>query len=340
MDLTPLDKIGKNGLLERLSHLIYLKDPSTILGWGDDAAVLEPAKGKQLLISTDLLLEGVHFDLRYVPLRHLGYKAVVAGISNLLAMNGDPKQILLSLAVSSKFSVEAIEELYRGIALACEKYKIDLVGGDLSTSIQGLQMTITALGEIASEQLVRRNGAQINDLIVVTGDLGAAYMGLQILEREKKIFLENPNIQPDFSGAEYVVERQLKPEARKDVIDFLSKNEISPSSMIDLSCSLVDALFHVAKASHCGVQVYEKNLPIDQQTYSWAEEFRIHPNTAILHGGEDYELLFTIHPKDYEKIKNHPDFTVIGHIVEQNRGNHLVLKDDSLSVLKNSFIES
>ena len=320
---TPISSLGEFGLIEHLTHSFKLNNKSSLLGVGDDAAVLE-FKNTQTLVSTDLLIEGVHFDLRYVPLKHLGYKAVVVNLSDLFAMHATPSQITVSIAVSNRFPLEALEELYQGIGLACKNYNIDLVGGDTTSSTQGLIISITALGSASKEKIVRRNGAKENDLIVVSGDLGGAYAGLQILEREKAVFKVNPNSQPDLSSYTYSIGRQLKPEARGDVIDLLNSLEIVPTAMIDISDGLSSELLHISKASQVGCHIYEEKLPIDPEVLSICEEFKFNSTTAALNGGEDYELLFTIDQKDYEKIKNHPLLTVIGHCADLKRGNQLI----------------
>ena len=320
---TPISSLGEFGLIEHLTHSFKLNNKSSLLGVGDDAAVLE-FKNTQTLVSTDLLIEGVHFDLSYVPLKHLGYKAVVVNLSDLFAMHATPSQITVSIAVSNRFPLEALEELYQGIGLACKNYNIDLVGGDTTSSTQGLIISITALGSASKEKIVRRKGAKENDLIVVSGDLGGAYAGLQILEREKAVFKVNPNSQPDLSSYTYSIGRQLKPEARGDVIDLLNSLEIVPTALIDISDGLSSELLHISKASQVGCHIYEEKLPIDPEVLSICEEFKFNSTTAALNGGEDYELLFTIDQKDYEKIKNHPLLTVIGHCADMKRGNQLI----------------
>ena len=320
---TPISSLGEFGLIEHLTRTFKLNNKSSLLGIGDDAAVLE-FKNTQTLVSTDLLIEGVHFDLSYVPLKHLGYKAVVVNLSDLFAMHATPSQITVSIAVSNRFPLEALEELYQGIELACKNYNVDLVGGDTTSSTQGLIISITALGSSSKEKIVRRKGARENDLIVVSGDLGGAYAGLQILEREKAVFKVNPNSQPDLSSYTYSIGRQLKPEARGDVIDLLNSLEIVPTAMIDISDGLSSELLHISKASQVGCHIYEEKLPIDPEVLSICEEFKFNSTTATLNGGEDYELLFTIDQKNYEKIKNHPLLTVIGHCTDLKRGNQLI----------------
>jgi thiamine-monophosphate kinase len=292
-------------------------------GVGDDAAVLNLNKG-QSVITTDLLIEGIHFDLSYVPLKHLGYKSVIVNLSDVYAMNAHPTQITVSLAVSNRFPLEALEELYSGIALACKNYKVDLVGGDTSSSATGLIISITAVGQVESEKITYRSGAKANDLIVVSGDLGGAYMGLQVLEREKEVFKVNPNNQPDLALYSYCVERQLKPEARKDIIELLEEVEITPNAMIDISDGLSSEVFHLTKASGMGCDIYEEKLPADPQTSNTAEEFQINSSTALLNGGEDYELLMAIKTEDYNKIKGHPLLTPIGHFTDQKEVCNLI----------------
>lgn len=321
---TAISTLGEVGLIKHLTNELPSLKSSTILGVGDDAAVIEPVSG-QMVISTDTLAEGVHFNLGYVPLKHLGYKAVVVNLSDIAAMNAVPSQILVSIAVSNRFPVEALEEIYQGIRLACQQYAVDIVGGDTTSSNSGLVMTITAIGEVKSGQFISRKGAKEGDLLVVTGDLGGAYMGLQILEREHAVFLANPQMQPEMEGYEYILQRQLKPEARTDVRKALEELEIKPTSMVDISDGLASEVLHLADQSQIGIRVYEDKIPLDPQTISTAEEFNLNPTVCALSGGEDYELLFTIDSSDYQKIKNHPDFTVIGHVVERQQGVHLVL---------------
>ena len=330
MSLTPLHTLGEFALIERLKRTVQSSQTSTLCGIGDDAAVLHPLPNEKIVCSTDLLLEGVHFDLRYFPLKHLGYKTVIAGISDILAMNAVPRQMLLAVGVSSKFSLEALEEFYAGVHLACEKYHIDWVGGDTSPSRTGLTLCVTAIGSAKAAQIVYRNTAAVGDLIVVSGDLGAAYMGLQVLEREKKLYLENPTVQPDLQGNEYILERQLKPEARLAAIEWLQKMEIQPTAMIDISDGLASDVLQITHASGVGCRIYDEKLPISSHTRKAAEDFHLHPSTCALNGGEDYELLFTIHPKDYERLsQNLADapiiFTVIGHITEHH--NVLVMEN-------------
>lgn len=312
---TELESLGEFGLIEHLAASFENKQTSTVAGIGDDAAVID-AGDKYLLVSTDQFFEGVHFDLAFHPLKHLGYKVAVAGISDILAMNGECTQIMIGLGLSNRFSLEAVEELYSGIKIACEKYGTDLVGGDTSASRSGLIINVTAVGHVAKDRITRRGGAKPNDLLVVSGDLGGAYIGLQILEREKKVFEEHPNMQPDLEKYDYIVGRQLKPEARKDIVEELSTLGILPTSMIDVSDGVASEVFHLGKASGVGFDIYEDKLPVDQQTLDTSLAFQLNPAIVALNGGEDYELLFTINPSDYEKIRNNLDFTVIGHATE------------------------
>ena len=320
---TPLSEIGEFGLIDHLTKNFPIIHPSTLKGVGDDAAVLNLNKG-QSVITTDLLIEGIHFDLSYVPLKHLGYKSVIVNLSDVYAMNAHPTQITVSLAASNRFPLEALEELYSGIALACKNYKVDLVGGDTSSSATGLIISITAVGQVESEKITYRSGAKANDLLVVSGDLGGAYMGLQVLEREKEVFKVNPNNQPDLVLYSYCVERQLKPEARKDIIELLEEVEITPNAMIDISDGLSSEVFHLTKASGMGCDIYEEKLPADPQTSTTAEEFQINSSTAFLNGGEDYELLMAIKTEDYNKIKGHPLLTPIGHFTDQKEVCNLI----------------
>ena len=322
---TSLAELGEFGLIKHLTNEVKLKHKSSIKGVGDDAAVLE-FKDKQILVTTDLLIEGVHFDLSYMPLKHLGYKAVMVNLSDVYAMNGLATQITVSLAVSNRFPLEAIEELYAGIHLACNMYNIDLVGGDTSSSTKGLLISVTAIGEADKDDIIYRNGAKPNDLIVVTGDLGAAYLGLQVLEREKQVFQANPNAQPELDNYTYLVERQLKPEARKDIAKLLKELEVKPASMIDISDGLSSEIIHICTESEVGCNLIEDKIPLDPQVISTCEEFKLDSTTVALSGGEDYELLFTIDTADYPKIKANPNLTVIGHVTEKNEGMHLITR--------------
>ena len=321
--MTEISKYGEFGLIKHLTEKIKLQNPSSLKGVGDDAAVLD-YKDKQVLVTTDLLLEGVHFDLIYTPLKHLGYKAAVVNFSDIYAMNGQPKQRTVSLGVSKRFSVEFLEELYSGILLACENYGVDLVGGDTSASLTGLTISITCIGEGEKEKIVYRNGARENDLICVTGNLGSAYMGLQLLERERLVFEgQNENIQPDFNGKEYILQRQLKPEARKDIIQKLAEKGILPTSMMDISDGLSSELIHICSQSNVGCRVYEDKIPIHLQAAVMAEELNMNIVTAALNGGEDYELLFTCKLEDYEKIITLEDVGIVGHITKPELGMNL-----------------
>jgi thiamine-monophosphate kinase len=310
---TPLSELGEFGLIDRLTAAIELKAPSTRKGVGDDAAVLDFGDS-EVLISKDLLVEGIHFDLGYVPLKHLGYKAAVVNFSDIYAMNGTPSQLLVGMAVSSRFPVEALEEIFAGLLLACSRYGVDLVGGDTTSSQSGLVLSVTAVGHVAKGKSVQRDGAQAGDLLVVTGDLGAAYMGLQVLEREKAAYQANPNLQPELQGHEYVLERQLKPEARKDISALLAELGVIPTSMMDISDGLSSEILHLGTQSGVGCTIYEDKIPMDPQMMHLAEEFGINPITAVLNGGEDYELLFTIPIADFDKIKGNPSLTPIGHM--------------------------
>jgi len=324
--VTPISELGEFGLIAHLTDSVKIKNSSTLKGIGDDAAVLD-YNGKNILVTTDLLVEGIHFNLIYTPLKHLGYKSVVVNLSDICAMNGIPRQITVSIAISSKFSVEALEELYKGITLACEHYGVDLVGGDTSSSLTGLVISVTAVGEVQQNDIVYRNGAKENDLICVSGDLGGAYMGLQLLEREKKIFSETSQIQPDLARYDYILERQLKPEARTDIIQKLKKTGIKPTSMIDISDGLSSELLHICKNSKTGCRIYSQKIPIDIATCNMANEFNISPETAALNGGEDYELLFTVSLNDYEKIKTIKEISIIGNITKSSEGLNLITAD-------------
>lgn len=328
-----IEKLGEFGLIHHLTSQIKLKNPSSVKGIGDDAAVIEPSKGKQMVVSTDMLIEGIHFDLLYTPFKHLGYKAVVVNLSDIYAMNAIPTQITVSIAVSNKISIEALEELYKGMLLACEVYGVDLVGGDTTSSLTGMVINITAIGQAEKEAIVYRNGAKENDLICVSGDLGGAFLGLQLLEREKQIFNENPNIQPDFSGYDYLLERQLKPEPRKDVIDMFKDLGVQPTSMIDVSDGLSSEIIHICTQSEVGCTIYENKLPIDSLTVSTAEEMNLNPSVCALNGGEDYELLFTIPLEDYNKIKDQKRVTIIGHITADKGKHEFVSNGDTVHEL-------
>jgi len=330
---TEIAILGEFGLINHLTESVKLQNESTLKGIGDDAAILD-YKDKQVLVTTDLLLEGIHFDLTYTPLKHLGYKSAVVNFSDIYAMNGQPKQIVVSLGISKRFSVEDIDEIYAGIRLACDIYGVDIVGGDISASLTGLCISITCIGEGEKGKIVMRSGAKDTDLICVSGDLGAAYMGLQLLEREKHVFNGQKDFQPDFGGKEYILERQLKPEARKDIIEMLHNENILPTSMMDISDGLSSELLHISKASHVGCRIYEDRIPIDYQTAAMAEEFNMNLVTAALNGGEDYELLFTVPLTDHEKIEKIGGVKLIGHITKLEYGNYLVGRDGGEVELK------
>ncbi len=326
--MTNIEQLGEFKLIERLTECIELKNPSTIKGVGDDCAVMDYA-GKQVVATTDLLLEGIHFDLTYVPLKHLGYKAAMVNISDICAMNATPTQMLVSIGLSKRFGVEQCEELYAGIYLACEKAGVDVVGGDTSASLTGLTISITCMGVVDKGEAVMRSGAKEGDLICVTGDLGAAYMGLQLLEREKRIFESSgeTDFQPDFAGKEYILERQLKPEACIDTVKYLKEKGVKPTAMLDVSDGLSSELLHICKASGVGCRVYEEKIPIDYTTALMAEEFNMNLTTVALSGGEDYELLFTVPLADYDKVKELEGVKVIGHIVDKEAGAALITRD-------------
>jgi thiamine-monophosphate kinase len=330
---TSLSQLGEFGLIDHLTKNFDVKQTSTLKSIGDDAAVLDFGY-KKAVVSTDLLIEGVHFDLAYMPLRHLGYKAVVVNVSDICAMNAKATQITVSVAVSNRFPLEALEELFDGIALAAKFYNVDVIGGDTTSSQKGLIISITALGEANQAELVYRNGAQVSDLLVVTGDLGSAYMGLQVLEREKQVFQVNPNNQPDLDAYSYLIERQLKPEARHDIKELLEKLELQPTSMIDISDGLSSEIIHICKQSKVGCNLYEEKIPVDPQFINVCEEFNIDSTTVAINGGEDYELLFTIKMEDFDKIKGNPNFTVIGHMVQESEGIHLISRANTKIPLK------
>ena len=338
-----ISELGEFGLIRRLTENLNNENPSTLKGVGDDCAVLKPTEGTQTLVTTDLLMEGVHFDLTYVPLKHLGYKAVMVNLSDIYAMNGTPRQITVSLAISKKFTVEDIEDLYAGMKLACEKHHVDIVGGDTTSSLTGLAISITAIGEALPSDIVYRNGAKETDLICVSGNLGASYMGLQLLEREKAIYdaqnqnskFKNQNdFQPDFSGYEYLLERQLKPEARRDIIEALAKANIHPTSMMDISDGLSSELLHICSQSNVGCRVYEDRIPLDYQTAAMAEEMNMNVTTCALNGGEDYELLFTVPLSDNDAINKIEDVRVIGYVTKESLGKVLICRDGSEFELK------
>jgi thiamine-monophosphate kinase len=322
---TEVSTLGEFGLIDFLTKNIELQNAGTIVGVGDDAAVLDHF-GKQIVVTTDLLIEGVHFDLSYTPLKYLGYKSVIVNLSDVYAMNAHPVQLLLSIALSNRFSVEAISELYEGVYMACEKYGVDLVGGDTTSSASGLIISGTAIGEVTPDQFVQRSTAREGDLLCVSGDLGAAYLGLQLLEREKKIHLESPGVQPDFENQTYILQRLLKPEARKDIIDFFAANTILPTAMMDVSDGLSSDALHICRQSQLGCMIYEEKLPIRDETAQLAFKLGLDPTTCALHGGEDYELLFTISPEDYDKIVLSEQISVIGYMTHAGEGAHLLTK--------------
>lgn len=321
---TKISELGEFGLINHLTKGIQLNQRSSIKGIGDDAAVISSSSNLQKVVTSDMLVEGVHFDLGYMPLKHLGYKAVIVNLSDIYAMNAHPQQMTVSIAISNRFPVEAMEELYEGIKTACNFYQVDLVGGDTTSSTSGLIISITVIGEVHEKKVVYRSGASENDLLVVTGDLGAAYLGLQVLEREKQVFQANPNSQPDLEPYTYLVERQLKPEARKDIITLLKDLDVVPTAMIDISDGLSSEILHLCKASGVGCNLYEDKIPLDPQVISTCEEFNLDSTTIALSGGEDYELLFTVKMEDFPKIKANPNLTVIGHIMAEKEGTHLI----------------
>ncbi len=326
---TSVSELGEFGLIDHITKSYKCKNKSSLKGVGDDAAVLDFSAEKLQLLSSDMLVENIHFDLSYTPLKHLGYKAVAVNVSDICAMNGKATQITVSIAFSNRFPIEAIEELYSGIYLACEKYNVDLVGGDTTSSTSGLIISISVVGEVEKEKVCYRKGAKINDLVVCTGDLGAAYLGLQILKREKEIFLENPGVQPDLQGNDYALQRQLKAEACTKLIDVLDELKIVPTAMIDISDGLTSEVLHLSKQSEVGITIYEDKLPIDHTTMNLAKEMNLNPIFCALNGGEDYELLFTISQEHYEKIKKDIDFTVIGHVTDKSEGNNFITKDNT-----------
>jgi len=330
MPQTEVSELGEFGLIDRLTETFTCKNESTLVGVGDDCAVVSYSNEKDIVITTDMLAEGIHFDLMYCPIKHLGYKAVMVNLSDIYAMNGTPRQITVSIAVSAKFTVEALEQLYAGIKLACEAYSVDLVGGDTSSSLTGMIISITAIGEVPKGKAVRRNSAQLNDLICVSGDLGAAFLGLQILEREKYVFTQTGVSQPKLEGYDYVLERQLKPKARKDIVERLASCAIFPTAMIDISDGLSSELMHICKQSGKGCKIYQEKLPINEETARIAGEFELDPLTCALNGGEDYELLFTVNVNDYHKLALVKDITIIGSITDEKEGLNLVTDQGAL----------
>jgi thiamine-monophosphate kinase len=329
-----ISQLGEFGLIDRIKAGFESKNATSLVGIGDDAAVIDLNEEECLLVSTDMLVEGVHFDLSYMPVQHLGYKAVAVNVSDIAAMNGKAEQITISLALSNRFSVEAVDALYQGIRSACENYKVDLVGGDTTSSRSGLVISITVIGRAKKDKISYRSGAQLNDIICVTGDLGAAFVGLQILEREKQVYLANPEMQPSLDKYEYLVGRQLKPEARTDIVFDLEEAGVKPTSMIDVSDGLASELFHISRNSGLGVRIYEDKVPIDHLAYETAIEFKLDPITCALNGGEDYELLFTISKDDQEKIKKHPDIHMIGYVHDRKDQNVMVTKQGNIVPLK------
>lgn len=328
---TELEKLGEFGLIDRLTRDLPIHNPQyTLKAAGDDAAVLRIPEGHVQLVSKDMLIEGVHFDMTYCPLKHLGYKAIAVNLSDIAAMNAKPLQVLIGIAVSNRYSLEAIEELYAGMRLCCDRYGVDLVGGDTTSSRSGLCISVTVIGSAEPDKVAYRSGAKENDLLCVSGDLGGAYAGLLLLEREKREFLANPNMQPDFKDFAYVLERQLKPEPRLDMVDLLAELNVKPTSMIDISDGLASEILHLSKESDCGCMLYENKIPVDLETHKALDLFKILPEVAALSGGEDYELLFTVNQKDYDKIKNCEQIKIIGHMVEKAQGNFLVPENGSL----------
>jgi thiamine-monophosphate kinase len=328
---TAISTLGEFGLIHRLTDQIKIKNASTLKGVGDDCAVLD-YKDKKVLITCDMLTEGVHFNLMYTPLRHLGYKAVTVNLSDVCSMNAEPKQIIISIAVSSKLSVEALDEFYSGIYLACDRYGVDLVGGDTTTSLTGLTISITAVGEGVESELTYRSGAKNTDLLCVSGDLGGAYMGLQLLERENEVFKVNPKMQPQLGGYNYILERQLKPEPRLDMLKIFKELGVKPTSMIDISDGLSSEILHLCEESGVGCKLFEDRVPYDDQTKRMAQELNMNPLVAALNGGEDYELLFTIPLADHDKIRNHPDITILGHMTEKDKGANLITAGSGLEI--------
>ncbi|MFL2638717.1 MAG: thiamine-phosphate kinase [Flavobacteriaceae bacterium] len=323
--LTKLSDLGEFEVIDRITKDFTIKNSSTIQGIGDDSAILEFGN-QQVLVSSDILVEGVHFNLSYVPLKHLGYKSVVSNLSDIYSMNAQCTQITVNIAVSNRFTLESIEELYFGINAACKKYGVDLVGGDTTSSSKGLIISITAIGLQKEKLIVKRSGAKLNDLVVVTGDIGSAYLGLQVLEREREVFKVNPKNQPDLTKYKYLIQRQLKPEARKDIVDYFTKIKLIPTSMIDISDGLSSELIHISKKSNVGFDIYEDKIPVSDEMVLCSDEFRLNSTTVALSGGEDYELLFTINQKDYKKLQDNPDFSIIGYVTEIGQGVNLVSK--------------
>lgn len=329
-----ISQLGEFGLIDRINRQFTLKNESSLKGIGDDAAVIQTSGDECMLVSTDMLVEGIHFDLSYVPIQHLGYKAVAVNVSDIAAMNGKAEQITVSIALSNRFSVEAVDALYQGIKMACDNYNVDLVGGDTTSSAAGLVISVTVLGRAPKSKIVYRKGAQMNDIICVTGDLGAAFMGLQVLEREKQVYMADPGMQPSLEKYEYMVGRQLKPEARTDIVFDLEEAGVKPTSMIDVSDGLASELFHLSRHSEVGIRVYEDKVPIDHMTFETAVEFKLDPITCALNGGEDYELLFTIRQEDQEKIKKHPDIHMIGYVHDRKNERVMITKQGNAVPLR------
>jgi len=329
---TPISDLGEFKLIKHLTSKFTSDNKSTVLGIGDDAAIID-AGAKHHLLSTDMLVEGIHFNLTYTPLKHLGYKSVAVNVSDVYAMNGAPRQLTISIAVSNRFGVESLEEFYEGVKIACKDYGVDLVGGDTTSSKSGLIISVSVLGEVDKKKITYRSGAKVNDLLVCTGDLGAAYLGLQLLRRENDIFQNNPKSQPDLEGHDYILQRQLRPTAAKKYIEILQKLKILPTSMIDISDGLSSEALHIAGSSCVGISIYEEKIPIDYTVMNTSEEFKLNPIFCALNGGEDYELLFTIKQKDYTKIEKDPDFTIIGHVTEKSAGNNFINKTGGVQPL-------
>ena len=325
MERTEISELGEFGLIDRLTKNFEFQNASSVLGVGDDAAIVDPL-GKQIVVTTDLLLEGVHFDLTYTPLKHLGYKSIIVNLSDIYAMGATPTQVTLSVGISNRFSVEALDEFYEGVYAACEKYGVDLIGGDTSSSQKGFVISVTAIGEILADKFIQRSTAQKGDLLCVSGDLGAAYLGLLFLEREKKVYLEAPKVQPNLEGESYVVGKLLKPEARKDIIEFFENQKITPTAMIDISDGLSSEILHICKQSNLGCVLYEEKIPIKEETKNAAFKFELDPTACALSGGEDYELLFTIAQSDYEKLTLSQEISVVGYMTEPELGANLITK--------------
>lgn len=342
-ETTSIDQLGEFGLIDHLTQRFTISKPETVLGIGDDAAILE-ISGKRQVISTDMFIENIHFDMMYSPLVHIGYKCISSSISDICAMNARASQVMVSIAISSKYTLQAVDELYAGIQAACEKYDVELIGGDTSSSVIGMCINVTAIGYADAQKIVTRSGAKEGDLLCVSGDLGGAYMGLQILEREKQVFLDNKDMKPDLEGKDYIVGRQLRPEARKDIVDLFQELGVQPSSMIDVSDGLSSEVFHLCKHSNVGMKIYEDKLPIDQQTYDTAIEFELAPTTCAMNGGEDYELLFTLPQASYDKIKNSMDISIIGYCTAPHEGKELITKSGNMVALEaqgwENFVET